>query len=153
MPGLGGGQTYYVRYGPNSIEPWCLFAWYGPDITSYTAGTSVHGGDFDIANVSLLSPDPGATLSLPITFTWQRRGVATDTYRWVLFDPSDPSTGWITGDLGYVDSFTLSNLPSGAEHGKEYGWYVEVYNGPDSFGASFYYHPITFSATASAPSR
>ena len=147
LPSLVAGQKYYVRYGPNTTNSDYLFAWYGPDITSYTAGESVPGGDFDIANVSLLSPDPGATLPLPITFTWQRRGVATDTYRWVLLDP-ETGGWWVSDDLGYADSFTLTSLPEWAEYGKEYGWYVEVYNGPDSFGKSFYYRTITFSATS-----
>lgn len=155
VPSLGAGQVYYVRYGPNNTAPWYLFAWYGPDITSYTAGTSVHGGDFEIVNVNLQSPAHGATLPLPVTFTWTRRSIGTDTYRWVLFDPNNPDTSWITGDLGYVDSFTLRNLPSGAEYGKQYGWYgwyVQVYNGPDSFGVSYYYRSITFSVSASVPS-
>ena len=152
MPSLDAGQIYYVHYGLNNTELWYLFAWYGPNITSYTVSASVHGGDFDIANVDLESPASGSTLPLPVTFTWRNRNIATDTYRWVLFDPSDPGSRWITGDLGYADSFTLRNLPSGAEYGKEYGWYVRVYNGPDSFGVSHYSHLITFSAATSAPS-
>jgi len=144
VPGLGAGQIYYVRYGPNITEPSYLFVWYGPYITSYTAGTSVQGGDFDIANVSLLEPPHDVTRALPVTFTWQRRMIATDTYRWLLFDLQTGDWLWITGDLGYADSFTLTGLPEGAEYGKEYGWYVEVYNGPASFGESFYYRRITF---------
>lgn len=152
VPSLGVGQVYYVRYGPNNTESWYLFAWYGPHITSYTAGTSVHGGNFDIVNVNLQSPAHRTTLPLPVNFTWTKRSIGTDIYRWILFDPSNPDTSWITGDLGYVDSFTLRNLPSGAEYGKQYGWYVQVYNGPDSFGVSYYYSSITFSVSASVPS-
>ena len=64
---------YYVRYGPNDTDDRYLWNWYGPDITSYTAASGVAGGDFDIADVELLSPDPGATVTLPETFTWRRR--------------------------------------------------------------------------------
>ncbi len=60
-------------------------------------------------------------MTLPATFTWQRWGDATGTYRWVLFDP-ETDDWWISGDLGYADSFTLTSLPEGVEYGKEYGW-------------------------------
>ena len=33
--------------------------WYGPDITAYASGTRQRGGDFDIANVTLLAPETG----------------------------------------------------------------------------------------------
>lgn len=148
-PSLGPGQTYYVRYGFNATQPDYLFAWYCPDITSYTAGESIPGGDFDIANVNMLSPDPDATVTLPQTFTWQLRGLEGDTYRWGLFDPGGLDAWW-TDDLGDVDSFTLTALPGGAVYGKEYGWEVWVCHGPDSCGSSFYYRPVTFAASAGA---
>lgn len=147
MPSLGADQLYYVRYGPNTADPRYLYDWYGPDITSYTAGESVPGGDFDIANVELLSPDSGAVVTLPTTFTWRRRGLAGDSYGWSLFDPAGDDWWW-TGDLGDVSGFTLTGLPEGATYGKEYGWDVWVFRGPDSYGSSFYYHAVTFSASA-----
>jgi hypothetical protein len=77
--------------------------------------------------------------------------VATDTYRWILFDPDDPAALWHTDDLGYVGQFTLASLPQGAQYEKEYGWYLMVYNGPASFGVSYYYGGITFSAGSAGP--
>lgn len=148
---LGAGQKYYVRYGPNSTVPNYVSNWYGPDLMSYTAGTRLYGGDFDLANVNLIAPTSGAGVTLPATFNWQRRGIATDTYRWYLFDPGS-SDAWITNDLGYAGSFTLTGLPGGAQTGKEYGWYVRVYRGSYSFGKSFYYRRITFlSSGTSSP--
>ena len=88
-----------------------LYAWYGSIITpAYTSGTRLHGGSFDIANVDLLSPAYGATVSLPATFTWQRRGLAGDTYRIFLFD-LDTGDGALTRDLGDTGSTTLTSLP------------------------------------------
>jgi hypothetical protein len=149
IPSLAPGETYYVRYGPNYTDNRYVTVWYGPDITWYMAGTSVAGGDLDIANVSLTSPASGSTLPLPVTFGWQRRNVTTDTYRWILFDPNNPAVAWATGDLGYVGQFTLTNLPQGAQYWKAYGWYLMVYSGPDSFGLSYYYREITFSGSTS----
>ncbi len=146
---LGTDETYYVRYGPNTTDDRYVWDWYGPSFDSYTAGTRVAGGDFDIADVELLSPDPGATVTLPETFTWRRRELAGDTYRWRLFVPCGTDAWW-SNDLGDVGSFTLNGLPSGAEYGKEYWWYVFVFHGPDSYGWSHYASGVTFSETAGA---
>ena len=39
-------------------------------------------------------------------------------------------------------------LPTGAVYDKQYGWIVQVFNGPDSLGESFYYFTVTFKANA-----
>ena len=147
------GQWYEVTYGPNTTDPRYLNGWYGPDLETYTAGTSVHGGDFDIADVSLLTPPSGATVTLPTTFTWQARSITGDTYRHILFDPASDAWWW-TDDLGYVGQFVANSLPPEIIYGKEYGWYVQVYNGLDSFGESYYYSAVTFkTATSSVAPR
>jgi C1A family cysteine protease len=147
MPSLAAGQGYYVFFGYNTTTPSYLYYWAGPTLTSYTAGTALAGGNFDIANVSLLSPSPGATRTLPTTFTWQRRGLSGDTYRLILFDP-ESTDWWLTNDLGDVGSATMTSLPDGAEYDKTYGWLVRVYRGGDSYGNSYYYREITFSSDA-----
>ncbi len=103
------------------------------------------GGDFDIADVDLLSPPDDAAQALPVTFTWQQRGIPTDTYRLAFFD-LDTDEYWYTDDLGNVGSHTVTSLWPDAVYGKEYGWVVWVFNGPDSFGESYYYQSITFLA-------
>jgi hypothetical protein len=144
VPGLDTGKTYYVLYDNPADDARYVAFWHGPDITSYAAGQSADGGDFDIANVELLVPDPNASVSLPAEFRWRRREFPGDTYRWRLFDPDNTSTSWQTNDLGDVGSYTLTELPSGATSGKVYGWYVWVYDGADSFGSSYYYRRVTF---------
>lgn len=140
---LSAGQEYYVQFGPNNANPAYLSGWWAPSLTAFTSGTAMPGGDLDIANFSLLSPPSSATLHLPVTFTWQQRGLATDTYRIELFDPGT-GEGWMTNDLGNVGGATLTGMPQGAAFGKSYGWAVLVYNGPDSYGATYYYRTITF---------
>jgi len=150
---LGSGQKYYVRYGPNITDDRYLRTWLGPDINTYASGSHLAGGDFDIANVGLVSPDHGATVMLPTTFTWSRRELAGDSYRWGLFDP-DGTDAWWTSDLGDEDSFELESLRQGVSYGKQYGWNVFVWRGPDSYGSSFYARGVTFSAPgrSAAPS-
>ncbi len=148
VPSLAAGQLYYVRYGPNTSDPKYLGGWYGPSLTSYTAGARAAGGDFDLANVLLSAPAPGTTSALPVTFAWQRRSLSADTYRLVLFDP-DTNDTWTTDDLGHTDRVTVTALPAGIATGKPYGWYVEVWQGNDSYGVSYYYRLITFAAAGS----
>ncbi len=149
IPTLPYGAAYYVVYGPNNTDTSAVAYWFGPGVKSYTAGANVHSGDFDIANVSLTSPLSGATVALPATFLWQRRGLAGDTYRWWLFD-LDSDDAWATADLGDTGSFTLSGMPQGAAAGVPYGWYVTVHRSTDSYGVSFYYRRVTFQAAAGA---
>jgi uncharacterized repeat protein (TIGR01451 family) len=146
LPSLTAGQGYYVRYGPNTSSSDYLVNWRAPMVTGYTAGDDVPGGDFDIANVDLLSPAHGVTVTLPVTFHWERRGVATDTYRWILYDPGTGDRLQVSEDLGDVDSYTLTSLPDGAEYDKVYGWYMRVYNGPESYGTGYYARYVTFSS-------
>ena len=140
-PTLPAGHRYYVRYTNGSNSNY-VSGWHNPDINSYSAGDNVAGGDFDIANVALLSPTNGYSSTVPITFQWIMRGISGDMYRWGMFDLST-GDGWITGDLGAVDKFTITALPSDANYGQQYGWYVAVYTGANSYGQSFYYSTFT----------
>ena len=146
VPSLGSGQQYYVRYGPNDSDYRYLYDWYGPFITTYTAGGSATGGNFDIANFSLLSPNDYALVSFPVTFTWEGRGLISDTFRWHMFDYYG-GYEWDSGNPAGAVSYTLSDLPSDAGFGEEYYWDVYVHNGPDSYGTCIDYYAVTFSSS------
>ncbi len=143
VPALPAGAAYYVFYGPNETDPSLVALWYGPEVTSYTAGANVPAGDFDIANVLLLSPAAGATVTLPATFTWQRRNLSGDTYR-VLFMDEEGMDWWQTNDLGDVGSYTLPGLGPGMAYDTPYYWFMAVFRGPESFGYSYYMRRVTF---------
>lgn len=147
-PTLEGTYRYYIWYFNQSSSSYLSF-WSGPVIEAYTAGQTVYGGDFDIADLKLSSPAHGATVTLPVTFTWQRRTVAGDTYRHILFDP-DSDAWWWTDDLGYVGQFTAADLPPEIVYGKTYGWTVRIFNGPNSYGDPFYTRAIIFAQGAQA---
>ncbi len=151
---LTSGQYYYVRYlnsasGGNTPNPSCVAYWFGPTISSYTAGTNASGGDFDIVNVSLVSPPNNSSRTLPTDFAWTPRGIAGDNYRWAVMDLSTSAQCLgpyqVTGDFT-LDSTGFSNC--GLSYGTRYGWFVYVVTGTtmDSFGASYYYRTITFTA-------
>jgi hypothetical protein len=58
----------------------------------------------------------------------------------------------VTYDLGNVNTFYMTSLPSGAVFGKQYGWSVRVYNGSDSYGEAYYYRTVTFQSSAARTS-
>lgn len=125
-PSLSSGQIYYVLYrNPSSTPNGRLWGWYGADITSYTSGTRVHGGDFDIKDITMRAPSDGSSVTLPYTFRWDLRGITSDRYRLVLYDPVSKNLA-ISGDLGYVNQVTLTGLPSGWPSGRTYVWWVMV---------------------------
>ncbi|MFP4394502.1 MAG: hypothetical protein ACLFTI_04480 [Anaerolineales bacterium] len=149
---LTSGQKYYVRfqngeYGNTSNSDYLAF-WSSFQLTSYTAGTSAAGGDFDIADIPLVSPDSSITAPLPQMFQWTQRAATTsDSYEFNLFDPADNDPWWWTDPrLGYVGSYTLESLPAGFSTGAEYGWNVWVYGPDGGYGVSYYYRRITFSS-------
>jgi hypothetical protein len=152
VPSLGAGQKYYVRYANgsngNASNSNYLAWWASFTLTSYMTGANVSGGDFDIADVTLVSPSPGSSGTLPRTFTWNRRTATTaDNYEFNLFDPADLNP-WAYISIGYVNNYTLNSLPSGFSFNTAYGWDMWVYGSGDSAGESYYYRTITFTTAA-----
>ncbi|MBI5034279.1 MAG: S8 family serine peptidase [Chloroflexi bacterium] len=151
VPSLSGGQQYYVRYS-NSSTSSRLSGWWTQSLTSYTAGTNVAIGDFDLANIPLSSPGSGSTVTLPYTFYWTRRTATTsDSYEYNLFDPADSNPWAYTSPLGYVNNYTVNSRPSGFYTGVTYGWLVGVYSLDGGYGQSYYYRTIIFAAGSPAP--
>ncbi len=156
VPALPAGQVYFVYYfnhldGGNNPDDRFLWRWFGPDITSYAAGASKPGGDFDIADIHLTGPDTDHT-SLPVTFTWEARNLAGERYAWELFDLGTGATK-CSSNPADIPSFTLAAAnftgACGGSYGVEYGWFAWAVKGAtwqdnQGFGDSYYYAPITF---------
>jgi hypothetical protein len=144
------GSWYYTRWRNTTADTKLLSVWYGPSIFDYQAGTNADGGSFDVANVELIAPPIDASVTLPQEFNWSTRGIATDSYRLVIFNPT---TGQILGRtvlLGNVDHANVASLPSGITPGVAYGWYPAVYDSTatDSYGVPYYYRLVTFQSTS-----
>ncbi|MFN2198358.1 MAG: hypothetical protein ACK2UW_19720 [Anaerolineales bacterium] len=150
--GLLPGEAYYVRYTNYALTPSRLFWWATPYQLSYSGG-SLAMGDFDIADVALLTPPDGTTVSIPASFTWQRRAATTtDSYAFHLYDdPSLPANEYISPALGYVSEYALTSLPIGFSTGTPNYWDVFVYppggQYPDQgWGISLDLYQVTFSS-------
>lgn len=150
-PSLTAGQWYYVGYTNSGLDPTRLFSWSTRTLTSYTAGSDVNIGNFDIAAISLVAPGNGATVSLPATFQWTPRpGSSSDSYEVELYDPVDFDPFWITYPyLGYVGSYTLNSLPTGFSTGAQYVWNIAVNSADGGFGSPLTSSQryVTFSST------
>lgn len=143
-PGLSPGQYYYVRY-LNGSDSNRLCCWSTRLLDSSNNGQTVAAGNFDLANISLQAPAPGAHVTLPQQFQWTvRPGIPTDSYELDLYDPGNQNTSWYTPPLGYVGSYNLSSLPGNLSYGWGYGWYVGVYSPDGGYGASYWAYLVTF---------
>jgi hypothetical protein len=130
-PALDAGDSYYVLYRNDALQIGRLWLWQTRYLASYTAGQTVHIGDFDIADVQLLNPPPFASISLPATFSWlPRSATPTDSYSFSIYDELVETTEFITLPLGYVGSYTLQSFPTDFTSGVEYLWDVYVFT-PD----------------------
>jgi hypothetical protein len=135
-----------VRYGPNNSDPTRLWGWWSVSLLSYpVGGADVHLEDFDIANIPLVSPASGSTVTLPYTFYWTKRpATPTDSYEWDLY--SDQYNAY-TSLLGYVDGVNILSIPSVFPPGVEYYWDVWVYGPGGGAGECFEAWYITFTNT------
>lgn len=150
VPSLSTGQRYYVLYS-NYGTSGRLRAWGTRELTSYTAGTAVPIGDFDIADVPLVAPSDGATVSLPYTFQWTPRSATpTDSYSLAVYDPADLDPYAYTAPLGYVGSVMLTSLPPAFSPGVQYRWEVLVWSPDGGLGISYAARTITFSNIGSS---
>jgi hypothetical protein len=153
VAGLGSGQTYYVRYrnglDGNADNPDYLGLWACAEITSYTSGATVAGGDFDLEDFSLALPTAGATVTLPANFSWVPRGDSGATYRLMIVNLS---TGGIAATV-YVDgdNITLrSPLPTGWPSGETYGWFADMGLSDGSYGWTYEIRAVTINDPTSA---
>ncbi len=163
VPSLNAGEYYYVRYQNSVSGPTNrLWTWHTQSLSSYTSGAEIQIGDFDIANIELITPASGAVVGLPYTFQWAARpATPLDSYEFNLFDYEDGDPYFFTDPpLGYVSSYTLNSLPPGFGTYTYYLWNMWVYSPDGGFGISYWSNWVAFSSsgfnittTMESPSR
>lgn len=146
VPTLQAGQRYYVRFLNNS-DPTYLYIWQTQALDSYTAGSKVLIGDFEVADIHLSEPGNEAQAKLPTTFGWYQR--AWPPYEDFEFNLYDIDTGnyFYTGPLGHVTSYTINSLPAGFKLNTWYIWYPSVYSQDGGYGESYYGRWVLFVST------
>ncbi len=146
LPALSANQKYYVLYVSDKSDGSKLAFWQTKTLTAYDGASIVTFETFDIANISLVSPDPLVTVSLPVTFTWTPRpATPSDSYVFDLYDPMDSNLlPYTTPPLGYISSYRIQSLPDGYSTGGKYSWMLFIYSPDGGFGASHYSNLIFF---------
>ncbi len=152
-PGLAPGQRYSVRYSNgmsgNALDADYLDWWRGPTLTAYVAGSEVAGGDFDIADIALLSPAPGERVTLAHTFTWTPRpATPEDSYELHVYGAGLAPWFWTDPALGHVSYHALSALPADFAYDTEYYWGVGVRSPDGGRGLSHTARLLTFADPA-----
>lgn len=147
VPTLESNQAYYVRYFNAAGTPGNLFLWATKTLETYTTGTDVEIGNFDIADLVLLTPSSGATVALPYTFTWTPRpATPTDSYEFDIYDPVDLDPyAYTDPPLGYVGGIIIYGLPPGFTSGTTYVWEIWIYSPDGGIGISLEARPVAFS--------
>ncbi len=148
-PPLAAGQAYRVTFrngGSVAPDSRFLWNWFGRKIEGYGGYGAVPGGDFDIADVPLASPEPGSTVRLPADFCWTPRGIAGDNYKVMLYSWDLDQVG-ATGWVGDVSCARIAGLPAGWPNGGAYSWWVRVGQGnpdaePFNYGDAFGEAPV-----------
>lgn len=118
------------------------------ELTAYTAGSAVEIGNFDIADIALVAPYDGATVSLPYTFQWTPRpATPSDSYALAIYDPNDPNRYAYTSPLGYVGSINVTHLPPFVQPGVQYRWEVLAFSPDGGIGISLHARRVAFTNT------
>jgi hypothetical protein len=141
---LSGDAYYYVRYdNPSNTYNNRLYMWISDLISLYTAGNSVSGGNFDIADVVLGSPASTNPTSLPITFNWNIRNTA-ELYQWEMFDFDGYAYASNAPEYGRRN-FTLTRLPDDFYTYSQYCWDAIPFTS-DGYGVPYYCNGVKFSS-------
>gem|GEM_PF-3648661 len=119
-PSLQADQKYRVKFMEDA--PGYLSWWDSFSINIYTAGQTIAGGSFDVADITLLAPADGITATLPLHFQWvPRPATPSDSYQVGLVN-YDTFEYWYSPLVGYANSYTLTNPPPGFNPGVKYMW-------------------------------
>ena len=151
-PALQPGQTYFVRYINSSASP-NLYLWDTREIKAFQTTDSVFLDTFDIANIVLNAPAPGALVNLPANFQWSvRPATPTDSYEFNLTVPDNSQTPFFYTNppLGYVGNYVLTHLPNGFQTRTPYIWFMWVYDGSGGYGISYWAYYVGFANAGSA---
>jgi len=161
VPTLPSGHAYYVRYrnpsGGGTADNDRIGLWFSNSIHAYRAGESADGGSFDVADVELVEPPPGATVPFGTTFRWQLRGGsfrAQDdelAIRWM--EESGDTIGFSAKTRASSLRVDRADLPARMSPGRRYRWSMRACQDVacDSFGYANWTHAVTFQDTAPTP--
>lgn len=138
-PLFGYSVSFYnsLAEGQNTPDAHFVAFMTGKSILSTSFGERVDAGALEIADVPLIGPADNASLATPVTFNWTVRGIAGDSYKFVM------SWGGLgdckPNDFSAATSHTIAGLDCAFPAlltGQPYLWAVAIQNIDGSFGES-----------------
>lgn len=151
LPALQTGQKYFAYFKNTTNAKGRLWYWQTHSLVTYTFGSQVQLGNFDIGDIKLISPTLPVTVTLPVAFSWKLRSASpSDSYEFDLYEPQNGTPYFYTKPpLGHVGSYQLKSLPAGFSMNKRYAWEVWAYAPDNAFGVSLEARPVAFASSAS----
>jgi uncharacterized repeat protein (TIGR01451 family) len=153
FPGLDllPGTAFQVRFLNSSPSAdGRLACWFTRRLTSYTPDQTVYMGTFDLSDVSLVAPGPGSSVSLPTAFQWVKRpATPEDSYQLELYAPHGPGD-FFSPLLGYINTYSLTQLPSGFSTNTQYAWTIWVGAPDGGYGLAYYSYAVAFANRGNA---
>ena len=113
--------------------------------TKFQHGASgpVHLGDFDIDDISQVTPAHDSQQKLPFPFSWTHEA-GPGAYT-VMVQPADQGQEeYRSPDITDRKSYMLTSLPAGFSYNKKYAWIVVHINNDHVFCSSSYLSYVTF---------
>lgn len=154
QPSLAAGQKYFAEFANTEKVSTRLSFWDTKLLTTYTMREEVTIGSFDVADVVLVSPLPGAVSPLPVAFNWTKRANSpTDSHKLEFYTASSFAFAYESSPLGYVSTFSLTSLPPSLAFGTQYCWFLEVGSPDGGTGWSYWCNYLTFQAPGSPSLR
>jgi hypothetical protein len=130
-PAMALAERHHVSWEQNGAERALLLAWICSEVTGPPGSQPLCS--FDIAGVPPLSPLNCEPLDLPVTFTWQARGLPGESYSMVFTDVDYGKEFNLQMDLTSAGSYTLTTLPEELFQQRCYRWGITVH-GPNGSG-------------------
>ncbi|HEY3342940.1 MAG TPA: hypothetical protein VGK81_13015, partial [Anaerolineae bacterium] len=111
-------------------------------VPTYTAGERAYAGNFDIADIPLVSPN--GNLYSPYTFTWTPRTAAL--HDWYFVEVYDSAWNRLAQKdaIGNAGSLSFGSIPAGLSANVSYYWSVGVYGYDGGIGYAYYAKNVTF---------
>lgn len=135
VPPLGSNQRYYVRFYNQTEQAGRLYVWGTRVLRAGDTTGDVQMSAFDIADIALISPAQGVTITLPHTFQWTPRPASPgDNYELSIYEYQ--GADWWSGALGHVGQYELESIPDGFSSGVEYLWEVWADSPDGGYGIS-----------------
>jgi hypothetical protein len=152
----GTNEYYNVWYLNDGTNANAVSLWATSAISSLGGSSDLTGVNFDIKDVTLVSPAHEAEAAFPVTFNWNSR-LSGDSYYLCIYDMqtleevcstqaiNDISFTLNASDLQGITGFTFG-------YGRRYGWYLwAVGSGSSGIGFSYSARAVTFVASLSTP--